>query len=1512
MWGGGGTGGSGGGGGLDPSALAGYASMGWVEDNYVSKAFFNQLFELQYNHRVLTKNGETVVSDVTTAMVAAPNEVVDLVSHTETDEETGYTIITTNTITGIKAKAGLWTNQYLSALGQNAGGGGGGGATLFEPLLSINESGLAAPTDAQDGMTVVWDKNTHKWKYGATGGGNADRLDGWHLDNIVNTGYISSSVANLQSYWCKIWDVTVTDKQYNDLDITFLAASAFNSIEGIIHLKIRQNGANNSGNYSFSKFVRLVAGYIPLERVKLYCDNTTGKCELWMNVNGQYGVFNVSILKKSFRVGQDEASIGTLYSTFFTEEQTPPALSEAEIVGMTAYDLVGNAESATKLATARTLWGQSFDGTANVSGNMTGVGNISANGNYISSAAVSTDIQVSVGNNNGTIALLTSTNRGIYDNSTNRWLLATNGTNTWLTGGNVGIGTSAPAYKLDVDGTINCTSIRIGGYLITADSVNGGLHLNNGGFWADTFISALGLNSSGGGGGGSSTLAGLNDVSLSNPSNGQILQYNGTHWVNANAPQTGVTSVAAGTGLTTDITGGGAITSTGTISLSSATQTDIAKGVTAYGWGNHALAGYAQNSALNDYLPLAGGTMRGVITLGHSTTEGSSYSSAISVAIRTVSGTRADTYTYGNWIHGGEDHADQDGANIQIGTWFGFGIYPTINGMARTQGKNSFWHNARTGNTYTWGNFYCYDGTNNNKVATENWVNGAYLPLAGGTMTGTLRLLTGSSVGIEASDNAGLLVYKPESGWSGVSNTQWAVGALSAQGVIRSNDNSLLHYNGTNNYKIWDEGNDGSGSGLDADLLDGIHAKDMLIHYQLPRNVTASTYWHKLGEYITGGDNSNLILEVYSGSGYNSTGNQNSWAKIIIKDGWQSPTSETGVGPTNSVGVSVEEYGYYSTGIKVIVVATEHNKGAVWVQLPWQYAVGDYVVYGRYTSWTHNNSIDSDTTTAPTSNQNPVYYYRNLSYLNKNGQEAVTLQHDFSVKAGVDGAQLRIGNILLKYDATNKALKIEHQGTNGVEAGNIYATGAVSALGANTSGGGGGGGASTLSDLLDVALSSPSNGQVLTYDNATGKWVNADVPTPSMTGYATENWVDQNYLKSVAFSDLTSHPTTLSGYGITDAKIQNGTITLGSNTITPLTSVAFNDLTSHPTTLSGYGITDAKIDSGTITLGSSTITPLTSVAFNDLTSHPTTIAGYGITDAKFGTFGADYVPITLGSTTKNVLTAHQSLSAYATQTWVTNNFLGLHATADAATKLATARELWGQSFDGTAAVTGTLSYVGDINSNALGSINNFNKIELNAAANAGNGGAIYFHYNGMSGRSSGYIINDADGLVSVLTYTGNIGLKVGTQNGDYLQIGAVRLMYDTSNNALKVIKSDGTAANFYATGGVSALGISSGSGGSVENLTMTGTLKFSVNGMDSTIYADNNGYLHIDGSENVVIGNDLVTDGYSIHTHGGNVECGTGKVYASRFYVGTGRYIYLDGTTLKYNDNGTVKTIVLS
>ena len=50
------------------------------------------------------------------------------------------------------------------------------------------------------------------------------------------------------------------------------------------------------------------------------------------------------------------------------------------------------------------------------------------------------------------------------------------------------------------------------------------------------------------------------------------------------------------------------------------------------------------------------------------------------------------------------------------------------------------------------------------------------------------------------------------------------------------------------------------------------------------------------------------------------------------------------------------------------------------------------------------------------------------------------------------------------------------------------------------------------------------------------------------------SWSQASSKPTYTFSEITSKPTTLSGYGITDANISSGTITLGSNTITPLTS----------------------------------------------------------------------------------------------------------------------------------------------------------------------------------------------------------------------------------------------------------------------------------------------------------------------------------------------------------------------
>ena len=127
---------------------------------------------------------------------------------------------------------------------------------------------------------------------------------------------------------------------------------------------------------------------------------------------------------------------------------------------------VGNASSATKLMTARTIWGQNFDGTQNVSGNMTGVGNIAMSGNiYMNNAR-----NIYAKNTDGSDMPI------FYTNSSNELVIGSGNAQkeakTFLSGysitfrtstglnermlisanGNVGIGTTNPSAKLDIKG----------------------------------------------------------------------------------------------------------------------------------------------------------------------------------------------------------------------------------------------------------------------------------------------------------------------------------------------------------------------------------------------------------------------------------------------------------------------------------------------------------------------------------------------------------------------------------------------------------------------------------------------------------------------------------------------------------------------------------------------------------------------------------------------------------------------------------------------------------------------------------------------------------------------------------------------------------------------------------------------------------------------------------------------------------------------------------------------------
>lgn len=208
---------------------------------------------------------------------------------------------------------------------------------------------------------------------------NADLLDGWHKNNIVWSGAVNSNTASLSHYWAKLFDITVTGNQYDDRNFTFLFSNGFTDTFSVVVLRIRQNGAKDSGAYNFIISLRELVGNMS-SRLRVYYNNATGNVQLWGNCQRQYGSLSYTIIKKTGRTSADFTSQGTLVTnTSFSAAQSLPATT-----GDSPYTLldgarrIGIVNKADQLVTARTIWGQSFNGTANVSGALSGATTISA------------------------------------------------------------------------------------------------------------------------------------------------------------------------------------------------------------------------------------------------------------------------------------------------------------------------------------------------------------------------------------------------------------------------------------------------------------------------------------------------------------------------------------------------------------------------------------------------------------------------------------------------------------------------------------------------------------------------------------------------------------------------------------------------------------------------------------------------------------------------------------------------------------------------------------------------------------------------------------------------------------------------------------------------------------------------------------------------------------------------------------------------------------------------------
>ncbi len=153
-----------------------------------------------------------------------------------------------------------------------------------------------------------------------------------------------------------------------------------------------------------------------------------------------------------------------------------------------------------------------------------------------------------------------------------------------------------------------------------------------------------------------------------------------------------------------------------------------------------------------------------------------------------------------------------------------------------------------------------------------------------------------------------------------------------------------------NGNKVWNSGNDGSGSGLDSDLVDGLHASRFPIYYNLNMSST-SNHWYKLGTARIS-ESDNIMIHIYSGNGWNSNVYQNAYATLMIKTGYN-PNG----GLTREFGATMVNHHHSNMTYKLI--SPSNDTVDIWVKIPWGYSSGWYSIHGEYSSYTHSGASQS-------------------------------------------------------------------------------------------------------------------------------------------------------------------------------------------------------------------------------------------------------------------------------------------------------------------------------------------------------------------------------------------------------------------------------------------------------------------------------------------------------------------------------------------------------------------------
>lgn len=344
-------------------------------------------------------------------------------SKTITGEMSGVTGIefqSTNGETVIRKKLHLDNNGDLcfdgnfyatggiTALGSSGGTSGGSGVSLGALLTKLN-SDNPFPTD--NGQVLTYDGTNFVWKtpttgsVGTSGSGIRIKRNGSTLKDS-NGDVLSCTSINFK--YGENWNSTpilINSDNEISVDLSVVANNSNGSSSSTLYPFTIYNGSSNTDYITYdgssSAYLKFKSGF-SISKVGLgyeisvsgggsgSSNTNAGKLYFYKDGSEKYwnGESNFKIVFGSgLNVTWDSHSQITLSATGGSGGSTSTSVSWTDVTNKpstftpskhthSASDITGkvnnaaNADTATKLANSRTIWGQSFDGTGNINGNL--------------------------------------------------------------------------------------------------------------------------------------------------------------------------------------------------------------------------------------------------------------------------------------------------------------------------------------------------------------------------------------------------------------------------------------------------------------------------------------------------------------------------------------------------------------------------------------------------------------------------------------------------------------------------------------------------------------------------------------------------------------------------------------------------------------------------------------------------------------------------------------------------------------------------------------------------------------------------------------------------------------------------------------------------------------------------------------------------------------------------------------------------------------------------------------